>query len=173
MKELRKAVFAITFLLIIPFAIQCASPKITVPEFQKQAPFAINKVYFQNWYAGVKLGNTGVDIFVPLENKNQNVKIDSIFFKNLKGKLSENKGSYTVLLREEPVSIFQEEPRNQFGLDDDEFVISYIQDNETKYYKTNNSKQLSSVSFQYVKKSYLKSENRDVIVSLDEDEFED
>jgi len=85
MKLLKKACYAIVFTGVIATTLHCASPKEVITTFEKPTSFKVKSVYFQEWYAGIKIGGTGVNVFVPVVNKHRDISIDSVYFKNLKG----------------------------------------------------------------------------------------
>ncbi|MCA0152343.1 hypothetical protein [Winogradskyella vincentii] len=151
MKKLFKPLFSLSFVLLFLLSYQCASPKETTV-FQQQTEFKINKVYFQEWYAGIDVGGTGVNIFVPIVSKPDYIEIDSVFFRNLKGKLVERGGRYAALLKNKSKAyVFN--PNNKsdqypFILKDNECVVSYIENNETKYIKIQQPKEYAGTYYE-------------------------
>ena len=138
MKNLKKITPILNFLLMLSVFYQCSGPKETIA-FQEQTQFKIKKVYFQEWYAGIDIGGTGVNIFVPIANKPKSIQIDSVFFKNLKGKLIEEGGRYSAVLKNKSRAYTFDPNKNPsqypFELRNDECVVSYIENGETKYVK--------------------------------------
>ncbi|MEH6536923.1 MAG: hypothetical protein V7719_11050 [Psychroserpens sp.] len=177
MKSLKKVAFAIAFAAIISTTFQCASPKAVTTQFEQQIPFNLKPVSFQEWYAGIKVGATGINVFLPVTNVNQNVTIDSIYFRNLKGKLEKKDGKYVAVL--ENISkgyTFRKSERPDsypFTLLDYECVISYIENGITKYHKIT---QLNEVAGTYYENGppslYLKAATAGM-ATLDDDEDDD
>ncbi len=56
-------------------------------KLEKQVSFKIGEVYYQHWVAGIKGGGSGVNIFIPIDNLDNNVKLDSVYFKGKATKL--------------------------------------------------------------------------------------
>ena len=107
--------------------------------FEEQVPFQVKPVYFQEWYAGIDVGGTGYTVFVPVVNKNENVTIDQLYFRNLEAKLQNENGRYSATL-EKPSKAYTfttpEKPVDYpFNLKDNECVISYRHNGKTKYHK--------------------------------------
>lgn len=139
MKNLKKAVYAIIFTCTLSSLFQCASPKVATTNFEQQTPFTVKSVVFQEWYAGIKVGGTGINVFVPVSNVNDNVVLNEVYFRNLKGKLVKNGNKYTSVLKNPSRHYtFQkaEKPADYpFDLKDDECVISYTENGKLKYHK--------------------------------------
>lgn len=150
MNLLKKVTFAIAFAAILSSTFQCASSKATPTQFEEQAPFIVKTVSFQEWYSGIKIGTTGLNVFLPVTNVNQNIVIDSIYFRNLKGKLENKDGRYTGVLKNTYKGYkFKKSDRPvdyPFTLLDNECVMSYIENGVIKYYKI---KQLNEVAGVY------------------------
>lgn len=139
MKNLKKAVYAIIFTCTLSSFFQCASPKVATTNFEKQTPFTVKSVVFQEWYAGIKVGGTGINLFFPVYNVNDNVILKEVYFRNLKGKLVKNGNKYTSVLKN-PSRRYTfhkaEKPADYpFDLKDDECVISYSENGQIKYHK--------------------------------------
>lgn len=110
-----------------------------IPTFQLITSFKVKTISFQEWYAGIKIGGTGMNVIVPIVNKQENIKIDSVYFRNLKGPLVENYGRYTAVLKNKsPYYTFKKAEKDKdfpFDLGDNECAISFIENGETKYIK--------------------------------------
>ncbi len=139
MKNLKKAVYAIVFAIAFSFTFQCASPKVATATFEQQTPFTLKPVVFQEWYAGIKVGGTGINVFLPISDVKQGVVFDEVYFRNLKGKLNKDGDKYTAVLKNPSrYYTFQkaEKPAGYpFDLKDNECVISYVENGQTKYHK--------------------------------------
>jgi len=140
MKLLKKAPYAIVFTAIFVSTFQCASSReIGSATFEEQAPFKVKPVYFQEWYAGIKVGGTGINIFLPITDVAENIEIDRVYFRNLSAKLTKKDGKYMSLLKNKsPNSKFKSTEASAnypFTLSDNECAISYIENRRTKYLK--------------------------------------
>ena len=109
-------------------------------------------VYAQKWVAGVKGGGSGINVFIPV-NENT-VDLDSIYFRDQVTKLeySKDQNMYVGRFKTEfnqPVDMIvstdmKEESKNKvpmlkqalpFELEDNECVVSYLDEDKTMYYK--------------------------------------
>ena len=96
MKNLKKAIYAIVFTCTLSSFFQCASPKVATTNFVQQTPFTIKPVVFQEWYAGIKVGGTGITVFVPVSNVNDGVVLNEVYFRSLKAKLVKRSNKSTA-----------------------------------------------------------------------------
>ncbi len=143
MKLLKKAIYGIVFTGIGLSTLQIAnSQEVSTKNmitFEEPTELSVKPIYFQEWYAGIKVGGTGINVFVPIANESQNIEIDSIYFRNLKGKLTKKDGKYFASLENaSKLYTFKktEKPVDYpFVLEDNECAISYIENGETKYFK--------------------------------------
>lgn len=134
-----KSTFKTVFLLLIIVSIfSCKSSKYA---FQKEAPFQLTRAYFNNWTTGIKVGSTGLNIYFANLIPAKNIKIDSVFFRKMKGKLKEGKGLYTSRLTKRLTNAednaLTTNGFSPFKLGSRECVISYIENGVIKYYKVN------------------------------------
>ncbi|MEZ4801614.1 MAG: hypothetical protein R2797_02495 [Gelidibacter sp.] len=138
MNLLKKAMNATIFAVIISSTFQCASPKVAptqqpISEFQMQDP-----IVFQEWYAGIKVGGTGINMFVPKFNTDKNIQIDSVYFRNMKGKLVSGDSMYSVVLKNDSPNYVPNPSTaitNPFNLTPNECIISYTENGQIKYLK--------------------------------------
>ena len=143
MKLLKKAIYGIVFTGIGLSTLQIAnSQEVSTKNmitFEEPTELSVKPVYFQEWYAGIKVGGTGINVFVPIAKESQDIVIDSIYFRNLKGKLTKKDGKYFATLENaSKLYTFKktEKPVDYpFVLEDNECAISYIENGETKYFK--------------------------------------
>lgn len=110
-----------------------------IPTFQPSTSFKVKTIAFQEWYAGIEVGGTGMNVFVPIVNKDENIKIDSVYFRNLKGQLVENYGRYQAVLKNKsPYYTFKKAEKDKdfpFDLNDNECAISFVENGKIKYVK--------------------------------------
>ncbi|WP_179337554.1 hypothetical protein [Winogradskyella ludwigii] len=178
MKLLRKAAFAMILAVIFGITFPCSGQtNSAITTYQEQAPFNVNSVYFQEWYAGIKVGGTGINMFLPITDLADDIKIDRVYFRNLTAELSKQKGKYFARLKNtSPYYTFKksEAPADYpFKLKDNECVVSYIQNGTTKYYKI---KVLNEVAGTYYKDgppSTYTGERSTGLASVDDSEIDE
>ncbi|MFP4844622.1 hypothetical protein [Winogradskyella sp. PE311] len=174
MRLLKMATYAIIFGVILSTTYQCASPKATTATFEEQAPFKVKPAYFQEWYAGIKVGGTGINIFLPITDIAKNVQIDQVYFRNLKGKLTKKNGKYYALLKNTSQNYTftkSEAPADYpFVIGDNECAISYKENGATKYIKVIGLNEVAGTYYENGPPSiYTKSESTGM-ASLDDEE---
>lgn len=179
MKLPQKATYVIVFAFIYAFSFQCAGQKkgTFTTVFEKQLPFKVKPVSFQEWYAGIKVGGTGINIFVPITDLTENVEINRIYFRNLTAELSKKDGKYFASLKNKSRNYtFKKSEASAdypFRLKDDECVVSYIENGTTKYLKIATVNEFAGVYYEngpptaYTKNSATK------IAALDDNEDDD
>ncbi|WP_243473356.1 hypothetical protein [Winogradskyella sp. MH6] len=173
MKNLKKAIYAIVFACTLSSFFQCASPKVATTNFEKQTPFTVKPVVFQEWYAGIKVGGTGINVFVPISNVNDGVVLNEVYFRNLKGKLVKNGNKYTAVLKNPSRNYtFQkaEKPADYpFELKDNECVISYLENGQTKYHKIVSLNEVAGTYYENGPPSIYSRSNSNSMATLDEE----
>jgi len=157
-----KNILNIAFLSIIALSFsQCSS----VPKLEENVPFNIVEVYYQKWVAGTKEGGSGTDLYIKLEERKDDLVLDSVYFRNRVAKLETTseknmfKGRFT-LINKKPDVILSNEPnaefRNEvpvipkkipFELTGNECVISYKEKNTKRYYKISGIKEKPLLSY--------------------------
>ena len=174
MKNLKKAVYALAFTFVISSIFQCASPKVATVNFEEQAPFKVKPAYFQEWYAGIKVGGTGINVFLPITDVSKNVQIEDVYFRNLKGKLTVKNGKYYALLKNtSPNYTFtkSEAPADYpFVIGDNECAISYKENGKTKYFKIIGLNEVAGTYYENGPPSIYSKSNSDGMASLDEED---
>ena len=149
-KQLMKLVippFIIVFTILLN---GCGGSKNT--SFEKQNALEFKEATYSKWVAGIRGGGSGYNIKVVLDPSYAHIKLDSIYFKTFSASLIGNKaGLYQCYIddgnnREVITPVYGETPKvketpsqkniqTQFELSGEEAVVSYIEDNTTKYYK--------------------------------------
>ncbi|WP_179353406.1 hypothetical protein [Winogradskyella vidalii] len=176
MKLLKKASFAIIFALVFSFTFQCASskPVTTSPTFVNSTSFKVKPIQFQEWYAGIKVGGTGVNVFVPISDVSDNIEIDSIYFRNLKGKLVKKGSKYVALLENDsPYYTFQipEKPSDYpFTLTNNECAISFIENGVTKYLKVRDLTEVAGTYYENGPPTIYESATSTILATTDDDD---
>ena len=117
---------------------------------EKTNPITIEKPYFQSWVAGIQGGGSGINLYLPIQNTT--LKLDSAYFRGMIAKVQIINTGYvshfkTALNQKEDIIMSGEEnaeygnqiPANNnpfpFQLKENECVISYTEDNTTKYFR--------------------------------------
>lgn len=119
---------------------QCSSAQ----KLQKEATFKTDNAYYQKWVAGVKGGGSGINVFIPVTTKVEDVKLDSLFFRGHKVALQTKPNNATLYIGYITTDANQKEGftsnkvKLPFELNDNEAVVSYIENNTTKYIKIEN-----------------------------------
>ena len=174
MKLLKKITFVIALIAITFTTFQCASSKVAPEQYEQQIPFNVKPVSFQEWYSGIKVGTTGLNVFLPITNVNQNVTIDSIYFRNLKGKLEKKEGKYFAVLQNTFKGYtFKKSERPEdfpFTLLDYECVISYIENGVTKYHKVSQLNEVAGTYYENGPPSLFLRASKSNMATLDDDD---
>jgi hypothetical protein len=175
MKLLKKASYAIVFAVICASTFQCASPKVAATTtFEEHVPFKVKPVYFQEWYAGIKVGGTGINLFLPITNVAQNVEIDYVYFRNLTGKLNKKDGEYFALLKNKSPNYTFKKPEAPadypFTLKDNECAVSYIENGTTKYLKVVSMSEVAGTYYKDGPPSIYTQRSSSVVATLDDDD---
>ncbi len=137
MKSIKTATYAIFLTLVFTSNFQSFSQKLSIPEVTPV--LKLDKVIFQEWYAGIKVGGTGINIFFPNLKSDQNIQLETVYFRNMIGKIQKEDAIYSAVLKNDsPHYTWQpaKKPADYpFDLADNECVISYKENGATKYLK--------------------------------------
>jgi len=153
----------VSSLLIMTIFTQCSSA-----QFDKEAPFTINKAYFQDWVGG-RQGSSGTLITFEIPSEiSKEIRLDSLFFNYKVCKLearSFNKkysitGNFSKNNYEERNIIIDGDPQKEmvnkvpdvvlnfpFELSDNECVISYYIKDKKRYHKLTNLKKEKTIYY--------------------------
>lgn len=138
MKSISKTFFVAAFAIGV-FGLCQSSQAQSSMSLQAQSAVKLDAIYFQEWFAGIKIGGTGFNIFLPNVDKSDHVELKEIYFRNLKGTLSKVKDNYVATLTNpSKVYTFKKADKPEgypFDLADSECVISYNEEGQTKYMK--------------------------------------
>ncbi len=177
MKRIKTAFSAIVFAIALSSTFQCAGQKATtIRTFELQTPFKAKPVVYQEWYAGIKVGGTGINVFIPVTEVKDGVTFNEVYFRNMKGELVENEGKLTAILKNpSPYYTFKkaEKPKDYpFDLKDNECVVSYTHNGKIKYHKII---RLNEVAGTYYEDGPPSTYDRpkDGMASIDEEEEKD
>jgi hypothetical protein len=153
-------------LLILSFVMASFSQCSSIKSLQEKAPTNFGEVYCQTWVAGARGGGSGINIYIPV--KDLSVKLDSVYFRGKRAKLkfeSDNNNIsvgriLTDLNNEKHDMMMSSDAKQEYGnklpkipekipfeLQNNECVVSYIEDNTTKYFKIENVTEKPLVPF--------------------------
>lgn len=130
--------------------IGCSSSKNVKPDL----PIEASHAYFQNWTTEISIGSSGTNIFIGNLTAKNNVTIDSVYFRKMKGKLIEGRSLYSSqLVRMLPNSQANKLTTEGFiapiELANNECAVGYTENGETKYYKITNVAEREGVHYKY------------------------
>jgi len=175
MKKFKKAIFAIVCAIAFSTTFQCASQKVaTTQTFELNTPFKVKPVVYQEWYAGIEVGGTGINVFIPISDVRENITFKEVYFRNLKGELSLKKGKYMAVLKN-PSKQYTfkkaEKPADYpFDLKDNECVVSYTQNGKTKYHKIVALNEVAGTYYKDGPPSIYSRKSSDGMASVEEEE---
>lgn len=149
MKVLKKIISLFLMLFIIVSFSQCASTL----KLQDNLPIEIDEVYYQTWVAGVKGGGSGINVFIPIESNSNDIVLDSIYFRGKSTKIeyindalavgrfkTKANQKQDIVISNEPYAEYGNEvpelpQKTPFNINDDECIVSYLVEDEIKYFK--------------------------------------
>lgn len=142
-----KRIFAISLLCLVFIAnSNCARSTYNLEE---SASFQYDRSYYQEWFAGIDVGGTGFNLFFPNMNSTNRVVVDSIYFRNLKGKLVKDRAAYIASLKNKsPYDTSKVVVDIPFKLLENECVISYYENGVKKYLKVSNIKEKEGIYYE-------------------------
>ena len=140
MKFLKTTSTLLLMCFILSTTIQCSGSKRAHKfKVEDQSPLNYTRPYFQEWIAPIKLGTSGANVFLPNLTTKNNTVIDSVFFRQMMGKLEKGRALYSATLtRVHPDDKQKRAKEFPFDLRSNECVVSYIENGETKYFLIDN-----------------------------------
>ncbi|MCK7589559.1 hypothetical protein M0G43_03125 [Subsaxibacter sp. CAU 1640] len=145
----------------------------TVTSFQEHPTFKLNEVNFQEWYAGINVGGTGFNVFLPNITNDENVVLENVYFRNLTGKLVKGKGMYSATLKNKSTDYtwkYPEKPADYpFDLGADECVISYKENGVTKYIKIASLSEKAGTYYENGPPSIYENTSNSAVATVDQD----
>ena len=148
-------------LILVCVAISCCS---TAEKTTKENPhpFKVVKATYNNWVGGLP-GSNGITVHIAIDNAT--IKLDTLFFRNHKVVLSQDKGLdkpfYTgsfKLSEKKRALIMSSDPREEYGneppnlkqqipfiLKEDQAVISYVYKNKIRHYNIDTLKKTATI----------------------------
>lgn len=125
-------------------------------QFEENRAMEIGQVYYQPWVAGVQGGGSGINLYIPITDLRNHVNLDSVYYRGKKSKLelvndnlaigrfiSDSDFKKDIVMSNEPNaeygnSVPKLPKKSTFDLNNDECIISYVENKETKYFKVSN-----------------------------------
>lgn len=161
--------------LICGLSFQCASPKlVATTSFEEKVPFKIKSVYFQEWFTGIDYGGTGYTLYLPVVQKNPNITVEEVFFRNLKGRFHLQDGRYIAVMKNPTKGYVFRKPEKPedypFDLNDNECVVTYSEDGVTKYHKLGMDKEMAGAYYENGAPSIYTRPDRSTLATLDEED---
>ncbi len=141
--------------------------------FQNEPIFKFDKVQFQEWYAGIKVGGTGFTIFFPNLTNDETIVFEKIYFRNLIGSLVKGKGMYISTLKNNSPFYTWEYPKKPsdypFDLLPDECIISYKENGQLKYTKITSLDEKAGTYYENGPPSVYDSSPHTIIATVEDD----
>ncbi|WAC01114.1 hypothetical protein N7U66_13190 [Lacinutrix neustonica] len=163
MKLLKTITLSSVLLFFVLSFSQCSSSK----KVLENAPVKVGEVYFQSWVGGVKGGGSGINVFIPIDERSQaNFVLDSVYFRGKVAKLVTKTdktlfiGRFTTASNQESDLIMTNKENGEYGnvvpsitggfpfqLKDNECVVSYQDNSNIKYFKVENLSEKARVDY--------------------------
>ncbi|KJD34139.1 hypothetical protein PK35_05280 [Tamlana nanhaiensis] len=150
MNLLKQTISAVILMLITMSFSQCAS----INTLEKNPSVTLKQVYYETWVAGVKGGGSGVNLFLPIQSNTNKSVLDSVYFQGKGTKLElinqqlavgrfkteANRPKQDIIMSNEPYAEYGQNrltytPKIPFELEENECVISYLENGTKKYFK--------------------------------------
>ena len=172
MNLLKKATNALFLAVLITSSFQCSGQKATVEHSKSSQLKLSDPIVFQEWYAGINVGGTGINLFIPKFDLNRNIEIDSVYFRNMKGKPIIKDRMYAVILKNDSpyyVPNPSNDKTNPFNLTSEECMITYKENGQIKYLKVANIVEKAGTYYENGPPSIYEGTASGVIATVEED----
>lgn len=181
MNLLKKATNAIFLTAFVFTAFNCSSSKQMISQdkptekisLQTQPGFQLDQVQFQEWYAGINVGGTGFNIFLPNIMNDENIVFEKVYFRNLTGNLVKGKGMYSATLKNSTADYTWEYPEKPadypFDLAPNECIISYKENGLIKYTKIASLDERAGTYYENGPPSIYNNSPSSIIATVEED----
>lgn len=148
MKQLINILFGSA--ILFSFA-QCGNGKELSYKLQETPVFKTTEAIYQSWVAGVRGGGSGINVMFKSPNTDENIVLDSLYFRNKKAKI-ERKGDlyiarFKTKTNQQPNLIMHSDSKQEYGnkapikvdfpfkLENNEAVIQYMEKEKIKFVK--------------------------------------
>ena len=144
---LKNIVIRIVFCLSAFIMIQCASSQ----KIEDIQPVALKEAYYQEWVAGIKEGGTGINLYIPLSNQQEEMDLKFAYFKGHKIQLNkkpsenvyvgkhQNEANRDIIMsedsKEEYANKLPETEKIPFDIQGDQCVIAYSKEGKEGFFK--------------------------------------
>lgn len=130
--------------------------------FVENPPFKIAEAYYQNWVAGVEEGGSGTNVHIIFSEKDADVVIQNLYFRNqilkAKGNINEpnkfvgylkNDSRRDVIMDADPMKEAQNTAPKKFSfqLEDNQVVVEYWFGGKKNFYKISNLSQKEMIPY--------------------------
>lgn len=131
-----KRVHYILQLFFLASLLSCSSHKATV----SAPPIHVSHAYYQDWTTNIKIGSSGVNLFLANLTTQKGVRVDSVFFRDMKAKLVKSRSKYYAQLvwmlpNSQGNKLTTQDVVVPMPVNNNECIVTYTQDGETKYFK--------------------------------------
>lgn len=149
MKNVRKFFCAIAMCAMFLGLSQCKS----IYQLEDNSDMVFGEAYYQTWVAGIEGGGSGINLFIPVISKPEEIELDSLYFRGKKSTVEWSKsnmiiGRFTSIAYNKKDLIMTNEPYGEYGnhvpkisenipfeLEENECVLSYIENGQLKFMK--------------------------------------
>jgi hypothetical protein len=136
----------VILLFILSGTVSCLSQMVISKYFDTK----IQKVYYQNWVAGVRGGGGGTNVFIEFKEKpSKDFVLNQLYFRNKKVKITESNDNVYIAnivsdinrrVKDEvtdDANISQKEEiiKTPFPISENEAILEYTYKNKKRYYK--------------------------------------
>ena len=138
-----KLVICVSALIMI----QCASSQ----KIDNIQPVAVTQAYYQEWVAGIKEGGTGINLYIPLSDAQNDLNLQYAYFKGHKIKLNKKPNENVYVGKHQNQTdddrIMSSDPKKEyankvpytekipFDLQGDQCVIAYSKEGKEGFFK--------------------------------------
>ncbi|WP_250433682.1 hypothetical protein [Hanstruepera flava] len=119
---------------------------------EEKSSFELEQVYFLKWVAGFQGGGSGIHMYVIVKTNKNHVVFDTVYFRGMQAKMQLGKmgylASFITPLNQKENMVMDGDSKQEYGnklpkndnhfpfvLQDNECVIQYTENGNTKYYK--------------------------------------
>lgn len=153
-------------LILIVFAVSCSSScKIAkVKEgfiIENSEAKVIKKVTYQLWNGGTEASGSGYNMVIDLAKSDKKIELDNIYFRHSKAAIKTTTNGFKANLKIEKHKDIQlssnpsDEYNNElpqkdafpFQLNDNECIISYFENDRSKFIRVSNLKELETINY--------------------------
>jgi hypothetical protein len=172
MNLLKKSMNAALFAVIVSSTFHCNSQVVAVNSKGTSELTLQKPVLFQEWYAGINIGGTGINMFIPKFDAKRKILVDSVYFRNMKGKLVSKDTMYSAVLKNDSpyyVPNPSNAQTNPFNLTPNECMIKYSENGQIKYLKIVSIVEKAGTYYENGPPSIYESSPTSILATVEED----